>query len=60
MYSVLLLAQGNSFQVASFVLLPCLRFEQSCILLLSDMPREEKENARKVSEVVKGKGRVQV
>lgn len=60
MYSALPLAQGNSCQVASFVLLPCLRCERSSILLLSYMPREEKENARKVSELVTRKGRVQV
>lgn len=49
-------AQGSGFQVASSMLFHCLRFEHSSISWPSHVPRGEKENASKVSRVVKGKG----
>lgn len=51
------LLQGNGFQVASFMLFLCLRFEQFYISWPSHMPRGERENAKKVSRVVERKGK---
>lgn len=45
---VLLPAQGNCFQVANYMLFPCLRFEPSYISWPSHIPTGEKENVRKV------------